>query len=56
MALVYPSGSGKTTLCSIAGGLLTPTSDISAVVVTHDDRMTHYCDRVVRIVDGVLTA
>jgi putative ABC transport system ATP-binding protein len=26
----------------------------SAVVVTHDDRMTHYCDRVVRIVDGVL--
>jgi hemin transport system ATP-binding protein len=29
---------------------------ISAVVVTHDDRMTHYCDRVVRIVDGVLTA
>ncbi len=28
---------------------------IAAVVVTHDDRMTHYCDRVVRIVDGVLT-
>ena len=28
----------------------------AAVVVTHDDRMTHYCDRVVRIVDGVLTA
>ncbi len=27
----------------------------AAVVVTHDDRMTHYCDRVVRIVDGVLT-
>ena len=26
MALVGPSGSGKTTLCSIAGGLLTPTS------------------------------
>jgi putative ABC transport system ATP-binding protein len=26
----------------------------AAVVVTHDDRMTHYCDRVVRIVDGVL--
>jgi ABC-type lipoprotein export system ATPase subunit len=56
VALVYPSGSGKTTLCSIAGGLLTPTSGISAVVVTHDGRMTHYCDRMVRIVDGVLTA
>jgi putative ABC transport system ATP-binding protein len=28
----------------------------TAIVVTHDDRMTHYCDRVVRIVDGVLTA
>jgi len=27
---------------------------IAAVVVTHDDRMTHHCDRVVRIVDGVL--
>jgi putative ABC transport system ATP-binding protein len=27
----------------------------AAVVVTHDDRMTHYCDRIVRIVDGVLT-
>jgi putative ABC transport system ATP-binding protein len=27
----------------------------AAVVVTHDDRMTHYCDRVVRIVDGVLS-
>ncbi len=27
---------------------------IAAIVVTHDDRMTHYCDRVVRIVDGVL--
>jgi putative ABC transport system ATP-binding protein len=27
----------------------------SAIVVTHDDRMTHYCDRVVRIVDGVLS-
>ena len=26
VALVGPSGSGKTTLCSIAGGLLTPTS------------------------------
>ncbi|HET8977565.1 MAG TPA: ABC transporter ATP-binding protein [Solirubrobacteraceae bacterium] len=31
LALVGPSGSGKTTLCSIAGGLLTPTS--GAVVV-----------------------
>jgi putative ABC transport system ATP-binding protein len=27
----------------------------AAVVVTHDDRMTHYCDRVVHIVDGRLT-
>ena len=27
----------------------------AAIVVTHDDRMTHYCDRIVRIVDGVLT-
>jgi len=27
----------------------------AAIVVTHDDRMTHYCDRVVRITDGVLT-
>jgi len=27
----------------------------AAVVVTHDDRMSQYCDRVVRIVDGVLT-
>jgi hemin transport system ATP-binding protein len=27
----------------------------AAVVVTHDDRMMHYCDRVVHIVDGVLT-
>jgi len=27
----------------------------TAIVVTHDDRMTHHCDRVVRIVDGVLT-
>jgi putative ABC transport system ATP-binding protein len=26
----------------------------AAVVVTHDDRMTHYCDGVVRIVDGRL--
>ena len=28
----------------------------AAVVVTHDDRMTHYCDRVVRIVDGTITS
>ena len=26
----------------------------SAVVVTHDDRVTHYCDRTVRITDGRL--
>jgi putative ABC transport system ATP-binding protein len=28
----------------------------AAVVVTHDDRMTHYCDRVVHIVDGRISA
>jgi putative ABC transport system ATP-binding protein len=28
----------------------------AAVVVTHDERMTHYCDRVVRIVDGRIDA
>jgi putative ABC transport system ATP-binding protein len=28
----------------------------AAVIVTHDTRMTHYADRVVRIVDGVLGA
>ena len=28
----------------------------AAVVVTHDDRMTHHCDRVVHIVDGVIAA
>ncbi|HEY3485239.1 MAG TPA: ABC transporter ATP-binding protein [Ilumatobacteraceae bacterium] len=27
---------------------------IAAVVVTHDERMTHYCDRVVHIVDGTI--
>jgi putative ABC transport system ATP-binding protein len=27
----------------------------AAIVVTHDDRMTQHCDRVVRIVDGTLT-
>ena len=26
----------------------------AAVVVTHDQRMTHYADRTVHIVDGVL--
>ena len=26
----------------------------AAIVVTHDDRITHYCDRMVHIVDGVL--
>jgi putative ABC transport system ATP-binding protein len=28
----------------------------AAVIVTHDSRMTHYADRLVRIVDGVLGA
>ena len=28
---------------------------IAAIVVTHDERMTHYCDRIVHIVDGVLS-
>lgn len=28
----------------------------AAIVITHDTRMTHFCDRVVRIEDGVLTA
>ena len=28
----------------------------AAVVVTHDERMTHYCDRVVHIVDGAIRA
>jgi putative ABC transport system ATP-binding protein len=27
---------------------------VAAVIITHDTRMTHYCDRVVRIVDGEL--
>jgi putative ABC transport system ATP-binding protein len=27
---------------------------IAAIVVTHDERITHYCDRSVHIVDGVL--
>ena len=28
----------------------------AAVVVTHDDRMTHHCDRTVHIVDGTIQA
>jgi putative ABC transport system ATP-binding protein len=28
----------------------------AAVIVTHDERMTHYCDRVVAIIDGRLAA
>ena len=35
IALVGPSGSGKTTLCSIAGGILSPTS--GSVVVAGND-------------------
>ena len=29
---------------------------IAAIVVTHDERMTHYCDRSVHIIDGQLAA
>jgi putative ABC transport system ATP-binding protein len=32
------------------------TRNIAAVVVTHDERMTHYCDRTVHIIDGRLEA
>ena len=39
LALVGPSGSGKTTLCSIAGGLLTPTS--GTVIVGNNDISTY---------------
>jgi putative ABC transport system ATP-binding protein len=28
--------------------------ETAAIVVTHDERMTHYADRTVHIVDGVL--
>jgi len=42
VALVGPSGSGKTTLCSMAGGLLTPTS--GRVVVGGED-ISDYSDR-----------
>ena len=27
---------------------------IAAIIVTHDERMTHYADRTVHIIDGVL--
>ena len=27
----------------------------AAVIVTHDDRITHYADRVARIIDGRVT-
>jgi putative ABC transport system ATP-binding protein len=27
----------------------------AAIIVTHDDRITHYADRIVRIVDGRIT-
>jgi len=27
---------------------------IAAIIVTHDERMTHYADRTVHIVDGVI--
>ena len=30
------------------------TRGTAAIVVTHDERMTHYADRIVHIVDGVL--
>ena len=30
------------------------TRDTAAIVVTHDERMTHYTDRTVHITDGVL--
>jgi putative ABC transport system ATP-binding protein len=29
---------------------------IAAIIVTHDERITHYADRTVRIVDGLLDA
>lgn len=28
----------------------------AAIVVTHDERMTHYCDRAVHILDGTVPA
>jgi hemin transport system ATP-binding protein len=39
LALIGPSGSGKTTLCSIAGGLLTPTS---GTVIVGDSDISRY--------------
>jgi putative ABC transport system ATP-binding protein len=42
VALVGPSGSGKTTLCTIAGGILSPTS--GTVVVGGQD-ITNYSSR-----------
>ena len=39
VALVGPSGSGKTTLCSVAGGILEPTS--GTVVVGGEDISGH---------------
>ncbi len=39
VALVGPSGSGKTTLCSIAGGILSPTS---GSVTVSDEEITGY--------------
>lgn len=32
------------------------TRGTSAVVVTHDERITEYCDRTVHITDGVVAA
>jgi len=32
------------------------TRGTSAVVVTHDERITEYCDRTVHIIDGVVAA
>jgi putative ABC transport system ATP-binding protein len=42
VALIGPSGSGKTTLCSIAGGILTPTSGEVTVASTS---ISGYSDR-----------
>jgi len=32
------------------------TRGTAAIVVTHDERITHYCDRSVHIIDGRLDA
>jgi len=29
---------------------------IAGIVVTHDERITEYCDRTVRLIDGILDA